>query len=183
MIEVAPLKYGVIFKKAFSKKRVFNQFVRDVVQREINIEEIHQEYEYKEQVGKVAIKYDLFGEDKENRIIIEIQQLKRGDFFDRFMYYHIISMAEQVSSYIDYTLERTVYTIVVLTSVPRDKTIDFSMGIVDMDIKNEEGIIQEYWLIDVYQKDAVVLELAEIPENGSVTVHFKGFTNVYHKTN
>jgi len=50
-------------------------------------------------------------------------------------------------------------------------------------IKNEEGIIQKYWLIDVYQKDAVVLELAEIPENGSVTVHFKGFTDVYHKTN
>jgi len=139
MIEVAPLKYGVVFKKAFSKKNVFNQFVRDVVQREVNVEELYQEYEYKDQVGKVAIKYDLFGEDKENRVIIEIQQLKQGDFFDRFMYYHIISMAEQVTSYIDYTFDKTVYTIVVLTSVPRDKTIDFSMGVVDMDIKNEEG--------------------------------------------
>jgi len=50
-------------------------------------------------------------------------------------------------------------------------------------IKDENGIIQQYWLIDVYQKDAVILELAEIPENGSVTVHFKGFTNVYKATN
>lgn len=48
-------------------------------------------------------------------------------------------------------------------------------------IKDENGIIQSYWLIDVYQKDAVLLDLTEIPENGSVTVHFKGFTNVYKK--
>ncbi|MCF6240230.1 MAG: S8 family serine peptidase [Bacteroidales bacterium] len=47
-------------------------------------------------------------------------------------------------------------------------------------IKDENGIIQSYWLIDVYQKDAVILDLSEIPENGSVTVHFKGFTNVFN---
>ncbi len=46
-------------------------------------------------------------------------------------------------------------------------------------IKDENGIIQSYWLIDVYQKDALILDLSEIPENGSVTVHFKGFTNIY----
>lgn len=48
-------------------------------------------------------------------------------------------------------------------------------------LKDENGIIQSYWLIDVYQKDAVILNLSDIPEHGSVTVHFKGFTNVYKK--
>lgn len=46
-------------------------------------------------------------------------------------------------------------------------------------IKDENGIIQSYWLIDVYQKDALFIDLAEMPKNGSLTVHFKGFTNVY----
>jgi len=153
MIEVIPLKYGVAFKKAFGKKEIFTSFVKDVIGVKIKIDEVHQEYEYKERIGKVAIKYDLFAEDKDNRIIIEVQQLKEGDFFDRFMYYHIISMAEQVSNYIDYRFTRNVYTIVVLTSVPRDKSIKFSMGIADMDVKDEEGKKQ-----DIYKHKLIFLE-------------------------
>jgi len=45
MIEVAPLKYGVVFKQAFSQVEVFKQFVKDVLDIEINIDKVHTEYE------------------------------------------------------------------------------------------------------------------------------------------
>ena len=48
-------------------------------------------------------------------------------------------------------------------------------------IKDENGIIQIYRLIDVYQPKAIELSLKEIPEKGSVTAHFKGFTYVFKK--
>ena len=48
-------------------------------------------------------------------------------------------------------------------------------------IKNKDGVILSYWLIDVYKKNAVDLFLSDIPEGGSLTVHFKGFTDVFYK--
>ena len=40
MIEVAPLRYGVIFKKAFSKPHIFTAFVKDILGIEIEIDEV-----------------------------------------------------------------------------------------------------------------------------------------------
>ena len=95
---------------------------------DLNIDEVHTEYP--EPIGFVKSKYDLFAEDKAQRIIVEIQQVKEEDFFDRFLYYHLIS---------------TVYTIVILTSTPRDGSIDFSCAISDMNPINEHGKV-----VDVY---------------------------------
>jgi len=105
---------------------VFCQFVKDVLDLDIQIDKVHTEYEYPKPIGFVRSKYDLFAEDVEQRIIVEIQQVKEEEFFDRFLYYHLISMVEQVRGFQEYAFDRTVYTIVVLTSIPRDDTIDFS---------------------------------------------------------
>ncbi|MEN8220010.1 MAG: PD-(D/E)XK nuclease family transposase [Pseudomonadota bacterium] len=86
-------------------------------------------------------KYDLFAEDTEKRIIVEIQQVKEDEFFDRFLYYHLISMVEQVGGYQEYGFDRTVYTIVVLTSTPRDGSIKFSCAVSDMNPIDEFGDI------------------------------------------
>lgn len=138
-MKVIPLKYGAIFKRAFSKPDVFRQFVKDVLDLDININKVHTEYEYPEPIGFVRSKYDLFAEDVEKRIIVEIQQVKEDDFFDRFLYYHLISMVEQVGGFKEYCFDRTVYTIVVLTSIPRDGSIDFSCAVSDMNPIDEHG--------------------------------------------
>jgi hypothetical protein len=80
MIEVAPLKFGAVFKLAFSQVEVFKQFVKDVLEIEINIDKVHTEYEYPRPVGFVRSQYDLFAEDAEKRIIVEIQHLKQFEF-------------------------------------------------------------------------------------------------------
>ena len=95
------------------------------------------EYEYPKTIGFVKTKYDIFAEDKEQRIIVEIQHVKEEDFFERFLYYHIISLAEQVKGYDVYRFDRTVYTIVVLTSVPRDGSVNFSVAVSDMNPVDE----------------------------------------------
>ncbi len=137
MVEVIPLKYGATFKRIFSQPDVFCQFVHDVLGITIHIDRVYTEYEYPEPIGFVMTKYDLFAEDKEQRIIVEIQNVKEEDFFNRFLYYHIISLAEQVKGYDVYRFDRTVYTIVVLTSIPRDKSVDFSIAISDMNPMSE----------------------------------------------
>lgn len=154
MIEVASLRYDVIFKKAFSLPDVFCQFVHDVLGIAINVDKVHTEYKYPKQIGYVDIKYDLFAEDIENRIIVEIQNIKEGDFFDRFLYYHLIGLVEQVKSRVGYHFEKTVYTIVVLTGVakPKSPNLDFSMAISDFCPVNERGE-----KIDVYGHRLVFL--------------------------
>jgi len=138
-MQVIPLKYGTIFKRAFGQPDVFCQFTKDILGIEINIDKVHTEYEYPEPIGFVRSKYDLFAEDTEKRIIVEIQQVKEEDFFDRFLYYHLISMVEQVGGFQEYGFDRTVYTIVVLTSTPRDGSINFSCAVSDMNPIDEYG--------------------------------------------
>lgn len=139
MIEVIPLKYGTVFKRIFSQPAVFNQFATDILGIELNIDQVHTEYEYPEPVGFVRSRYDLFAEDVQQRIIVEIQHVKEEDFFDRFLYYHLISLVEQVRGFDAYGFDRTVYTIVMLTSVPRDNSVNFSCAVSDISPIDEWG--------------------------------------------
>lgn len=139
MIEVIPLKSGKTFKRVFSNPEVFCQFAQDVLGIQLQIDQVHTEYEYPHPVGFVKSKYDLFAEDTVNRIVVEIQQVKEPDFFDRFLYYHLISLVEEVKGFKAYGFDRTVYTIVVLTSIPRDGSIDFSCAVSDFSPVSEYG--------------------------------------------
>ena len=139
MVEVIPLKYGVTFKRVFSDPEIFSQFASDVLGFPVHVEQVYTEYEYPEAVGYVKIKYDLFAEDTDKRTIIEVQHIREDDFFDRFLYYHLMGLAEQVRSYYSYRFERSVYTIVVLTSLPQDKQLQFSYAVSNMSPVNEQG--------------------------------------------
>ncbi len=138
-MKVIPLKFGAMFKQAFSQPDVFNRFVEDVLDISFHADTIHTEYEYPEPIGFVRSTYDLFAKDKEQRIIVEIQHIKEDDFFDRFLYYHLISLVEQAGGYDEYRFNQTVYTIVVLTSTPRDGSVNFSCAISDMNPIDEYG--------------------------------------------
>ncbi len=128
-----------MFKRAFSDPETFTAFANDILGISINIDKVHTEYEYPQPIGFVRSQYDLFAEDIEQRIIVEIQQVKEGDFFDRFLYYHLISMVEQVGGFKKYGFDKVVYTIVVLTSTPRDGSMNFSCAVSDMNPVNEYG--------------------------------------------
>ena len=144
-MQVIPLKSGVMFKQVFSQTEIFNRFVTDILDIKFQAEVIHTEYEYPEPVGFVRSRYDLFANDKEQRIIVGIQHIEEADFFDRFLYYHLISLVEQAGGYREYEFQQTVYTIVVLTSTPRDGSVDFSCAISDMNPIDENGTTLEIY--------------------------------------
>ncbi len=61
MKHVALLRYGVIFKKAFSNMDVFKGFVRDILGIHLQITAVKTvEQEFKPAIGNVAVKFDLF---------------------------------------------------------------------------------------------------------------------------
>lgn len=139
MSKVIPLRYGTAFRKAFRDAEVFSRFASDVLGVPIHIDTVHQEFSYDEPVGRVKVAYDLFGEDVENRIVVELQHIREHDFFARFLHYHVVSIAEQARTHDDYRSERTVYTVVVLTTAPRAKALRFSVAVSDMDPVSEQG--------------------------------------------
>ena len=137
MAQVVPLRYDTAFKKAFSQPEIFCQFAEDVLGIKFHTDEVHRGYKFLEPIGQVDIEYDLFAEDLESRIVVEIQHVKERHFYDRFLYYQLINLVEQVKNSKAYQFDRTVYTIVVLTSPYSENEIDFSVAITDFNPINE----------------------------------------------
>jgi len=122
MIKVAPLRYGVIFKKVFSKPHIFTAFVKDILGLEIEIDKVETEKSFSPIVGNVDSRFDLFAQDTKNRLIIDIQHRRYPDHYDRFLHYHCVALLEQTVTSNDYKPKMDVYTIVVLTSGNKHKT-------------------------------------------------------------
>lgn len=136
MKRVAPLRYGVIFKKAFSQPDIFTAFVRDIVGIEIEIDHVETEKSFPEPVGKVDSRFDLFAEDKKNRTIVDIQHKRFPDHYARFFHYHCAALLEQVTTSDDYRPTLKVYTVVVLTGGDKHQK---DVAIIDCDPKDLQG--------------------------------------------
>lgn len=113
---LARLDNEVFFKKAFTDEIVLKAFVRDIVGIEINPDKIETEKAFQPKLGNINFKYDIFAEDSQKRIVIEIQKVEYDHNFDRFLHYHLQAITEQQRSSEDYSVEKTVYTIVVMTA-------------------------------------------------------------------
>lgn len=136
MKEVASLRYSVIFKKAFSQPDIFKAFVKDILGIELQIEHVETEKSFEKPIGHVDTKFDLFAEDKINRIIVDIQHQRFPDHYHRFLHYHCAALLEQAVTAKDYRPALEVYTIVVLTSGDRHKR---DMSMIDFDPKDRHG--------------------------------------------
>ncbi len=136
MKKVASLRYGVIFKKAFSDPVIFKAFVKDFIGIELDIDKVETEKSFDPQIGNVDTRFDLFAEDKKNRIIVDIQHVRYADHYDRFLHYHCAALLEQVASSQDYRPSLKVFTIVMLTSGDRHQV---DMATIDFDPKDRQG--------------------------------------------
>jgi len=136
MKKVASLRYGVIFKKAFSQPAIFTAFVQDVLGITLQIDHVETEKSFEPIIVRVDSRFDLFAEDKTNRIIVDIQHVRSADHYDRFLHYHCVALLEQVANAKNYSPDLTVYTIVVLTSGDRHKV---DMAMIDFDPKDRQG--------------------------------------------
>ncbi|MEN8220871.1 MAG: PD-(D/E)XK nuclease family transposase [Pseudomonadota bacterium] len=112
MKKVAPLRYDVIFKKAFGQPEMFTALVNDLLDLKIEINEVENDKVFVPSVGKVATRFDLFAEDKKNRLVIEVQHAHYSDTYERFVYYQYSAMVDLIASY---SFPVTVITLVFFT--------------------------------------------------------------------
>jgi len=136
MKEVAPLRYDVIFKKAFSVPEIFTAFVHDFLDIELEIDTVEKDKVYDPPIGNVAAKFDLYAEDKKNRIIVDMQHVRFPEHYHRFLHYHCAALLEQVVYSKDYRPNLKVFTLVILTSGDKHKK---DITITDFDPKDLEG--------------------------------------------
>jgi hypothetical protein len=136
MIEVASLRYGVIFKKAFCQPHIFSAFATAFTGIDIEIDEVETEKSFSPVIGNVDSRFDLFAEDKKNRVIIDIQHRRYDDHYDRFLHYHCAALLEQAVSHANYKPKMQVVTIVVLTSGDQHQT---DLSITDFEPKKLDG--------------------------------------------
>jgi hypothetical protein len=136
MIEVASLRYGVIFKKAFSRPNIFKAFVKDFLGLDLEIDQVETEKSFSPPIGAVDSRFDLFAEDKKNRIIVDIQHARLGDHYDRFLHYHCAALLEQIANAQNYRPSRGVFTIVILTSGDEQHT---DLAMIEFDPKSRSG--------------------------------------------
>jgi hypothetical protein len=115
---------------------VFKGFVRDILGIQLEIDKVETEKEFEQPVGRVKPEFDLFAEDKKNRIIVDIQHEKHTDHYDRFLHYHCAAILEQIPNSKDYKPPLAVYTIVVLTSGDKYKC---DVATIDFDPKRKNG--------------------------------------------
>ncbi|WP_062149576.1 PD-(D/E)XK nuclease family transposase [Beggiatoa leptomitoformis] len=134
--QVVPLRYGVIFKKAFCDVEIFNSFVHDILGIDFHCEIVETEKEFDTIIGNVKPRFDLYAEDKKKRIIVDIQHRRDHDHYDRFLHYHCAALLEQIKNSYDYRPNLAVYTIVVLTSGDKHKS---PLSVIDFDPKNWRG--------------------------------------------
>lgn len=106
----------IIFKKAFTDKTVFKAFVRDILGIEVEVEKIETEKKFEPKIGYVDFELDIFAQTTDQRICIEIQRIEYDHHFDRFLHYFLMLIAEQQKSSKEYSIDRTVYVIVILTA-------------------------------------------------------------------
>ncbi len=71
---------------------------------------LSQQLSFSIQVGRVASRFDLFAEDKQNRIIVDIQHVRYPDHYDRFLHYHCAALLEQVTNAYSYSPELNFWT-------------------------------------------------------------------------
>jgi predicted transposase/invertase (TIGR01784 family) len=134
----------VIFKKAFTDKLVFTQFVKDVIGLDIIVKKIETEKSFQPKIAYIDFSYDIFAETTDNRVIVEIQRVNYDYNFDRFLHYHIMAIAELQRKASDYKIKPKVYTIVVLTAPLRiedeeGKAVEDDVLILDMIPHNRHG--------------------------------------------
>ena len=142
---IARLDNEVFFKKAFTDEIVFKAFVRDIIGIDVQPDKIETEKAFQPKLGNINFKYDIFAEDIKKRIVIEIQKVEYDHNFDRFLHYHLQAITEQQRSSEDYSVEKTVYTIVVMTAPYKinEKTREFyrdEVLISNLNPKNLKGV-------------------------------------------
>lgn len=145
---LANLDNEVHFKNVFTDIEVFTAFVKDVLDVEVEINKIETEKVLPSKVSAIKFRMDLFAEDAKQRTVIEIQKVDYDYTYDRFAHYFLGNLIDMQRSSKDYSFEKDVYIIVVVTAAYRisdkhNKPIKDEILITDINPRNLRGQVIE----------------------------------------
>ncbi|MEM6964797.1 MAG: PD-(D/E)XK nuclease family transposase [Bacteroidota bacterium] len=116
---IANLDNEVHFKNVFTDTEVFSAFAKDVLGIELEIDKVETEKVLPSKVSAIKFRMDLFAEDTKNRTVVEIQKVDYDYTYDRFAHYFLANLIDMQRSSKDYSFEKDVYVIVVVTAAYR----------------------------------------------------------------
>lgn len=145
---LANLDNEVHFKQVFTDVEVFCAFVKDVLGISIEIDKVETEKVLPELVSAIKFRMDLFAQSKDKRVVVEIQKVDYDYSYDRFAHYFLGNMIAMQRNSNDYSFEKEVYIIVVVTSAYRiseqnGKAIKDDVLITDINPRNLKGEIRQ----------------------------------------
>ncbi len=120
-MKIASLDNEVHFKKVFTDVEIFTAFVKDVLGIDIIIDKVETEKILPSKVSPIRFRMDLFAEDINNRTVVEIQKMDYDYAYNRFSHYFYANLVDLQKSSQDYSYEKDVYVIVVVTSAYKIK--------------------------------------------------------------
>jgi len=147
---LAPLDNETIFKKAFTDKEVFQQFVKDIFGLDITVDTIETEKKFEPKIGHIDFKIDIYAETTDHRFIIEIQRIDYDYNFSRFLHYFLMVLADQQKNADEYEPEQQVLGVVILTSPYKinqktGKPIKDNVLLIDFNPRDLKGEMIEIW--------------------------------------
>jgi len=147
---LAPLDNETIFKKAFTDIVVFQQFVKDLFNVEIQVDKIETEKRFEPPIANIDFKLDIYAESIDHRFVIEIQKIDYDYNFNRFLNYFISLIIEQQKRASKYAIPQTVLGVIVLTRPYRidqltGEPIQESVMSIDFDPRNPKDERIKLW--------------------------------------
>jgi hypothetical protein len=102
-------------KRHSTDKVVFQCFVKDILGIDVQIGKIETEKRFNPKIGNIDVELDIYAESIDKRICIELQKVQYDYTFDRFLHYFVMLIAGQQQSAKEYSINQTVYQILVMT--------------------------------------------------------------------
>lgn len=150
ILMLAPLDNEVFFKKAFTNKIVFEQFIKDIFDVQVSVENIETEKKFEPKAGNIDFKLDIFAETTDKRFIIEIQRVDYDYNFDRFLHYFLGVIIQQQKKAKEYKIKQEVLAVIVLTqpytlTQKNGEPLQDNYMSLDFNLKNLKGDLINIW--------------------------------------
>jgi len=179
---LAPLDNETIFKKAFTDKVVFQQFIKDLFDIDIIVDKIETEKKFEPPISPINFELDIYAESTDHHFIIEIQKIDYDYNFDRFLHYFLTLIANQQKSASDYKFTQRILGVVVFSRPYRfdqkdGQPVRDNVLIMDFNPKNLKGD-----LIKLYEHNMVFLNSSKKYQNKETPKNYQDWLDLFYSS-
>lgn len=150
---LAPLDNESIFKKSFTDKVVFQQFVKELFDVDIVVDKSETEKRFELPLSPINFELDIHAESIDHSFVVEIQKIDYDENFDRFLHYFLTLITKQQKSSADQKSKQTVLGVVVFARPLRfsqkdNQPVRDNVMVIDFNPRNLKGeMVNEHSMV------------------------------------